>query len=308
MSGDPGNIRQAAAAVVNNPPNHAYQNVGLWMYGGSKSVFLQDANTIIMRTHELVDVLNHLKETLPEVTRITSYGRSKTAAKKTVDELKAIHEAGLTRLHVGLESGSDTILQKMDKGVTAEEQITGGKKVVEAGISLSEYVLLGLGGTQHWREHALETARVLSEINPDFIRIRTLNVSPGLVMFSDIEDGSFTLQSDDGMVEELRLLIENLDCESNFVSDHINNLLQGVKGKLPDDKQKLLDIIDRYKNLSPEAKTNFRVGRRARIYTYLNEMNDERKYNMVQQIVDRLSNGTGVVEEEITYRMRLGYL
>ena len=127
-------------------------------------------------------------------------------------------------------------------------------------------------------------------------------------MFSDIEDGSFELQSDDGMVEELKLLIENLNCESNFVSDHINNLLQGLKGKLPDDKQKLLGIIDRYKNLSPEQKTNFRVGRRARIYTYLNEMNDEQQYNMVQQIVDRLSNGNGVVDEAITYRMRLGYL
>jgi len=277
-AGNGGNIRQAAAAIVNNPPNHAFQNVALWMYGGGQNVFLQDANTIIMRTPELVEVLNFMRETLPDATRITSYGRSKTAAKKTLDELVAIHEAGLTRLHVGLESGSDTVLQKMDKGVTAAEQIT-----------------------------ALETARVLSEINPDFIRIRTLNVSPGLVMFSDIEDGSFTLQSDDGMVEELKLLIENLDCESNFVSDHINNLLQELKGKLPDDKQRLLDIIDRYKSLSPEEKTNFRVGRRARIYTYLNEMNDDRKYSMVQQIVDRLSNGTGVVAEETTYRMRLGY-
>lgn len=164
--------RAAILGTLRNPPSHGHYNVALWMHSGEHNVFLQDANSIIMRTPDLVEVLTFLKATLPTVNRITSYGRSHTAARKTLDELKQIHEAGLTRLHIGLESGSDTVLKVMDKGVTAAEHIDGGRKVVESGISLSEYVLLGLGGQGLWREHATETARALSAINPDFIRIR----------------------------------------------------------------------------------------------------------------------------------------
>jgi len=306
-SGYGGQLREAARMMLNRPPNQAYYNVALWLYGGGQNVFLQDANSLIMRTPELVEVLNFLKETFPQVTRITSYARSKTAAKKTLEELKQIHEAGLSRLHIGLESGSDTVLKVMDKGVTAAEHIAGGRNVVESGISLSEYVLLGLGGHGLWREHATETARVLSEINPGFIRIRTLSVNPALQMYADLQDGSFILENDEQMVEELRLLVENLDCESNFVSDHINNLLQTVEGKLPGDKEKMLSIIRQFQELPPEERLNFRIGRRARIYLEVDELNDDRKHRVVEQIMQKLKDGNHDGDQQAVDRLLEGY-
>jgi len=287
----PGQLRETARMILSRQPDQATYNVALWLYGGGQNVFLQDANSLIMRTHELTEVLRFLRETFPDVNRITSYGRAKTAARKTLEELIELHEAGLTRLHVGLESGSDTVLKLMDKGVTAAEQITGGRKVVESGISLSEYVLLGLGGRGLWQEHAIETARVLSAIDADFIRIRTLSVSPMLPMYADVTDGSWVQTTDEEMVAELRLLIEHLDCNSNFVSDHIGNLLQEVEGKLPDDKDRMLAVIDRFQSLPPGERTNFRIGRRARIYTYLDELNDARKHQVVEQIVQEINQG-----------------
>jgi radical SAM superfamily enzyme YgiQ (UPF0313 family) len=306
-SGYGGRLKDAARMVLNKAPDQSSYNVGLWLYGGGQNVFLQDANSLIMRTHELVEVLRFLKETFPEVNRITSYGRSKTAAKKTLEELVEIGEAGLSRLHIGLESGSDAVLKVMDKGVTAAEHITGGRKVVESGISLSEYVLLGLGGRGLWREHAIETARVLSEINASFIRIRTLSVHPALPMYADLEDGSFILENDEEMVEELRLLVENLDCDSNFVSDHINNLLQGVEGKLPHDKEKMLATIEQFQSLPPEERINFRIGRRARIYLHVDDLNDARKHQAVEQIIEKLSNGDHDGDQQTVERLLEGY-
>ncbi len=304
-SGMPDQLREIARTVLSRQPEQAVYSVALWLYGGGQNVFLQDANTLIMRTHELVEVLRFLKETFPNVNRITSYGRSKTAAKKTLEELTELHEAGLTRLHVGLESGSDTVLKLMDKGVTADEQITGGRKVVESGISLSEYVLLGLGGRGLWQEHAIETARVLSAIDANFIRIRTLSISPALPMYANVTDGSWVPTTDEEMVAELRLLIEHLDCNSNFVSDHIYNLLQDVEGKLPDDKEKMLSVIDRFLALPPEERQNFRIGRRARIYTGLDELNDLRKHEVVEQIISELNRDNGDLEDNYQLMSRL---
>jgi hypothetical protein len=305
--GDGTQMRPALLSVLRNPPSQTHQNVALWMYAGSQSAFLQDANSIIMRTPELVEVLKFLKETLPTINRITSYGRSHTVARKTPDELKAIHEAGLTRLHIGLESGSDAVLKMMEKGVTAQEQIDGGKKVVASGISLSEYVLLGLGGKSLWREHATETARVLSAINPDFIRIRTFTIYPGIPVCADVESRTFIRNTDEGMIEELKLMIENLDCHASIVSDHILDLLQEVEGKLPQDKDKMLSVINRFQSLSPAERIHFCVGRRAGIYGPIADMNDEHKYESVAQIVKRLSNGTGQIDDDTLHRIRLGY-
>lgn len=305
--GDGNNVRPAVLSVLRNPPSHSHYNVALWMYSGSQYVFLQDANTLIMRTPDLVEVLKFLRETLPTVNRVTSYGRSKTAAQKSLPDLRDIHAAGLTRLHIGLESGSDTVLKMMDKGVTAQEHITGGRKVVEAGISLSEYVLLGLGGRELWQEQAVETARVLSAIDPDYIRIRTLSVYPGLPMRADVDSGTFVIMNDEEMVAELKLMLENLECHSNLVSDHMGNLLEGVEGKLPEDKEYMLAVINQFQSLTPEGRTHFRVGRRAGIYASVNDLNDPQKFQLVEQIMERLSQGTGKVDEAVMHKLRQAY-
>ncbi len=307
-SGYGDNVEKMAAIVFNNPPNHAYGNVALWMHSGGKNVFLQDANTMIMRTDELVEVIKFLKETFPNIERITSYGRSKTAAKKSLEELKALHDAGLSRIHIGLESGYDKLLKFMDKGVTAAGHIEGGKKIVAAGISLSEYVLLGLGGKEMWREHALETARVLTEIDPDFIRVRTLVVKPDILIYDDVQNGKLIRETDEEIVEELKLLIENLECHSNFVSDHINNLLQEVEGRLPQDKEKMLAVINRFQSLPTEERTNFRVGRRLGYYTSLDELSDMHKHAAVEGVISRIIQNNGTVEEEKMYTLMEGFI
>jgi len=297
-----GSVEATAASILNNPLSETHFNVALWLYYGGTSAFLQDANTLIMPTDDLVEVIKFLKQTLPTITRITSYGRSKTAAKKKLEELKALHEAGLNRLHIGLESGYDPLLAYMDKGVTAADHIAGGKKIVESGISLSEYVLLGMGGKKMWREHATETARVLNEINADFIRVRTLTIKEGMPLYDEVKSGQFVRASDEEIVAEEKRLIEKLNCHSTFVSDHITNLLQEIEGKLPDDKEKMLAVIDRFQSLSTEERQNFRLGRRIGIYAALDDLNDAGKHGLVAQAVAKVAKD-GDVNEEIIYSL-----
>ncbi len=295
-------IKETAVAVLDNPPNASFHNVALWLCAEGQSAFLQDANSLIMRTNELVEVIKSLKETFPSIERVTSYARSNTAAKKKAEELIELHEAGLSRLHIGLESGYDPLLQYMDKGVTAAGHITGGRKVVESGISLCEYVLLGLGGKEMWREHAIQTARVLNEIDPDFIRVRTLTINSRVPLYDEIEKGEFIRAADEKILEEERLLIEHLECHSNYVSDHITNLLQEVEGKLPRDKEKMLASIDRFQSLPLEDRLSFRVGRRVGIYTTLDDLDDLSKRQVVEQVIHRFGQGSNEVDEKL-YRL-----
>ncbi len=306
-SGYGNSVKEIAGMVVNNPPNEALRNVALWQYAGGKSAFLQDANSLIMRTGELVEVIKFLKETFPNIKRVTSYGRSKTAAKKKLEELIELHEAGLSRLHIGLESGYDPLLQYMDKGVTAAEHIIGGRRVVESGISLCEYAILGLGGKGMWREHATQTAKVLNEIDPAFIRVRTLAINHRMPLYDEIENGNFTRATDEQILEEERLLIEHLDCHSNFVSDHTTNLLQEIEGKLPEDKEKMLACIDRFQSLPPEERANFRLGRRLGIYNRLSDLNDTRRREVVEQAIHKLGQDNKVDEKTI-YSLMEGFI
>jgi histone acetyltransferase (RNA polymerase elongator complex component) len=296
-------MEEVVAALLNNPISEASFNVALWLYHGGESAFLQDANTLVMKTPDLVEVIKFLKKTLPSITRVTSYGRSKTASKKKLEELVQLHEAGLSRLHIGLESGYDPLLKYMDKGVTAAEHIRGGKNIVKSGISLCEYVLLGLGGKKMWREHATETARVLNEINPDFIRVRTLTVKEGMPLYDEVRNGEFVRSTDEEIIEEEKLLIENLSCKSNFISDHITNLLQELEGKLPQDKEKMLATIARFQSLPAEEKQNFKLGRRLGIYDGLDDLDNSIKHDSVARAIQKLKQNGKPVDEELIYSL-----
>ncbi len=292
-----GRLEEVAGMVYSNLSDDSQRNVALWLYAGGKSAFLQDANTLIMRTNDLVEVIKFLKATLPTIDRITSYARSKTAAKKKVAELVALRDAGLSRLHMGLESGYDPLLKYMDKGVTAAEHVAGGRNVVASGISLSEYVILGLGGRNIWREHALETARVLNQITPDFIRVRTLAVNDRMPLRGEVENGSFVRETDEEIVEEESLLIEGLECESSFVSDHVTNLLPEIEGRLPQGKEAMLSVIRRFQDLSAEERVNFSVGRRIGAYERLDDLGDERRRSEVKGFVEKFGRD-GEVDED----------
>ena len=293
--------------VLQNPREYpdTFRSIVLWLYAGGKNVFLQDANSLVLKTDHVVEVLTYLRKEFPFVERITTYARSKTLSKKSVDELRSLHRAGLSRIHIGLETGYDPLLEVIQKGVTAEEHVIAGRRVKDSGISLSEYVVLGLGGKKMWREHAVETAKVLSQINPDFIRVRTLRVLKTMPLYEKIARGEFVLMSDEEVVLEEKLLIEKLNgISSRFVSDHILNLLEQAEGKLPEEKEKILAVIDQYLDLSEEEKQNFRLGRRAGIYRFLSDLQNPELHNEVEKAIKRIKDETpGGIEAVISELM-----
>ena len=289
--------------LILQDPKHdsdGFRSVALWLYNGGRNVFLQDGDNLTLRTRELVEILKYLKKAFSSVERVTTYARAKTVSKKPVEDLQDIRLAGLSRIHIGLETGYDPLLQYVKKGVTAREHIEAGRKVKESGISLSEYVILGLGGKGMWREHAVETAKVLNQINPDFIRVRTLKVLKTMLLFQKIGKGEFILMSDDEMIEEERLLIEHLEgITSTFVSDHIMNLLQEVEGKLPEEKEKLLNLIDRYLSLPKEEKDHFRLGRRVGVYQSVEDLSNPELGNQVERVLQQIESRRPVDIEEV---------
>jgi len=264
-----------------------FRSVAAWLYFGGESVFLQDANSIIMKTDDLAEILSFIMETFPFVKRITSYCRSHTAARKSLEELKTLRDAGLSRIHIGMESGYDPVLKFIRKGVTAAQHIEGGQRIVASGISLSEYIIPGLGGDQWSEEHAKETARVINQINPDYIRLRSLQVRRGTDLHRQMHDGEFTPIGDEDVVKEIRLFIEHLEgIESRLVSDHILNLLEELEGKLPEDKERLLAIIDRFFALPEDDRIIYRLGRRRGIYRRLDDLGDRRTYHTLKTILE----------------------
>ncbi len=219
--------QEVISSMVGSDPvlrtNECFILVLNWLYSGAKTAFLQDANSVIMPTEQLIEVLKYLKETFPSLSRITSYARSKTIVKKSLDELEKLNQAGLTRLHVGPETGDDELLKHVNKGVTSEEHIRAGQKAKKAGFELSEYVMIDLGGRDRFRQHAKNTARVLTAIDPDFIRLRPLIIGPELPLYEDYEKGDLKLSSPHERLEELKILVENLDVTSKLCFDHSLN-------------------------------------------------------------------------------------
>lgn len=301
-------VRQVAATLHNQPQySQCVRNVALWLWGGGESAFLQDSNSLIMRTPQLIQVVTYLKDTFPSLNRITSYSRSHTSARKSLEELKELKDAGLDRIHIGLETGYEPLLNYMQKGVTSEQHVKGGRKVKDAGISLCEYVMPGLGGKKMSQQHARETARVLNEINPDYIRLRSLHVSPSMPLWSKLQDGDFELQTEDDVVEEIGTFIDNLQVTSYLKSDHIVNLLAEVEGKMPEDKQECLNVVNKYLSLPEEERLNFRLGRRMGYYERLVDLADGHKHYKVGEVIKHIKvDGESV--EKVIFRLKDGFI
>lgn len=256
-----------------------------WFVDGMQSVFLQDSDSLIIGPESLEIILTHLRQEFPWIERITSYSRSSTILKVGEDGLTKLKTAGLDRIHVGLESGSNVVLRLIKKGATQDMHIRAGQLVKSLGFELSEYVMPGLGGKKYSELHAEETAQALNQIDADFIRLRPLAVISRAPLHEEVQSEKFQKCNDIEIVDELRLLIENLEGISSMIlSDHILNLFADLEGRLPQDKEKMLSILKSFTQLDHDQQLLYRLGRRLGCFQGLGDMADTLLLERVRKI------------------------
>jgi radical SAM superfamily enzyme YgiQ (UPF0313 family) len=228
-----------------------------------RSAFLQDADPLTTKPDDLIRILAGLRERFPKVERITTYARTQTLRRRPLEDLRRVREAGLDRVHVGLESGSDRVLELIKKGVTQEDHILAGARAKKVGFELSLYVMPGVGGKKLTDEHADATATTLARIEPDFTRLRTTAAIPGTPLHEMQEQGEWEPLNDTETVREIRRMVAGLEgVRTRLESDHISNLLMHLRGDLPDEHGTLLAHCDAYLGLPEEDRLLFILGRR----------------------------------------------
>ncbi len=209
-----------------------------------RRVFLEEGDALIYPQRHLVKVLEYLNEKLPYLERVGTYATPQSALIKSVDELRVLNQLGLKIAYLGVETGDEELLQKVRKGASYAQIVEAGRKLKQSGITLSVTVLLGLGGVDGSRAHALNTARILSDIDPDFAGALTVILVPGTPLHKDWEEGKFSLVSPFQSLEELKLIIENANfTHCFFTANHASNYLP-VKGWLPEQKAEVIRLID----------------------------------------------------------------
>ena len=207
-------------------------------------LFLMDGDALIIPQPRLVWILERIREHLPWVKRVGVYANAKSIRKKSLEDLRRLRENGLGILYYGVETGDDEIRAAIQKGSTAAVCIEMGRRIKEAGILLSATVLLGIGGRGQSLRHSRATGRLLSAMDPDYVGALTVMLIPGTPLYRDDESGAFELPDEAGLLRELREMIAHTDLSGGyFFSNHASNYLP-VKAKLPDGKQKALDLID----------------------------------------------------------------
>jgi radical SAM superfamily enzyme YgiQ (UPF0313 family) len=209
-----------------------------------RRVFLCDGDALIIPQNKLLHILQEIKRQLPWVTRVGAYANCKSLKMKTLDELETLKALGLGILYMGLETGDDITLKKINKGATSQEMIQMGRKAKAAGIKLSITVLLGIAGPSRSNIHARETGRVLTAIDPEFVGALTLMLIPGTPLYRDFKKGEFSLPEPDEMLKELKTMIGATELSKGlFHANHASNYLP-IKARLPKDKKKTLRLID----------------------------------------------------------------
>ena len=227
-------------------------DLALSHYGpGIRTIFLADGNTAALSTRRLVAIGEAARKRFPALERITVYGSAKFLVKKSEDDWRQVAEAGIRRVHSGLESGDPVTLDQIRKGVTPAQAVEAFNHVKRAGIELSVYLMVGVAGRERWRDHALGSAAVLNQAPPDFVRLRTYVPAPGTDWHARWSRGELTLPSAHQALEETRLLVESLNGPTTLLSDHISNFLD-VHGRLPEDQPLMLEAIDEALAWPPE--------------------------------------------------------
>jgi radical SAM superfamily enzyme YgiQ (UPF0313 family) len=215
------------------------------LYGEEiRRVFLLDGNALCMKTEDLIEILNLLYAVFPNLERVGVYACAADALRKSEEDLRELHKTGLKIAYLGVESGDDVILERVHKGVNAEQTIEGCKKIMNSEITLSVTIILGLGGRERWKENATETAKLLNHVDPPYVGALTLMVVPGTPLQREVQEGKFQILNSQEILQEMRLLVENLELTNCvFRSNHASNYLP-LGGTLPKDKKDLLEVID----------------------------------------------------------------
>lgn len=217
-------------------------------YREPERIFLADGNVLCLKTEKLIDLLNYLKDEFPTVKRMSSYSGPLDIIRKTDDELKLIHNAGLELLYMGVESGSDKVLALMEKGVNQQQMIEAGQKAVKAGFKFSCMIISGLGGTEYMEEHAIESAKVISAINPHYFSLLRLVVEEKSELYDDISKGKLHLLTPLQVLDENIMMLENMDLrDCIFRANHVSNYVNQA-GTLNKDRDALVQRLKKFRN------------------------------------------------------------
>lgn len=234
-------LYKASGLCFPNIPEIVYEIARYW---DGKRIFLQDGDALIYPFPKLREILEYLNARFPNLERVACYATCQDILRRSLDELKALRELKLGIFYTGLESGSNKVLTKVGKGVTTNEMIEAARKAKEAGIVMSITVILGLAGVDESVEHALDTATVLSEIDPEYCGALTLTLIPGTPLYQEWEEGSFHPISPFQSLEELEIIVRNSNFTNCFFSSmHASNYLS-VRGKLPQEKERMITELE----------------------------------------------------------------
>jgi radical SAM superfamily enzyme YgiQ (UPF0313 family) len=212
-------------------------------YKGVEKVFLCDGDALIIPQPRLEEIIGLINENLPNIERISTYANAKSILRKSVDDLKKLRGMGLKMIYLGVETGNSQLLEKIHKGVTYEQMVEAGRRVKEAGMMLSVTILLGVGGIEKSVEHALDTAKILTDIDPDYAGALTLMLIPDTPLYDEYITGKFVMPDTFGYIKELYLIIANANFTNcYFTSNHASNYLP-IRAFLPRQKEKILKMI-----------------------------------------------------------------
>lgn len=218
-------------------------NIARRQYRYIERIFLADGDALIRKTEDLAVILKHIRKIIPECRRVTSYGSPKSILTKSPEDLALLHSLGLEMIYLGLESGNEQVLKHINKGVTVEDIVRAGQMVKDAGMKLSVTAISGLGGTEMWKEHAIDTAKAFSRMKPDYIGLLTLMFEGDVPLRRECEEGKFHLLTAPQVAKETLLMLEHIDSEGSvFRSNHASNYLT-LKGTLNRDREAMCEQI-----------------------------------------------------------------
>ena len=218
-----------------------------------RRVFIADGNALVLSTAKLMEIMDYLHEKAPDLERITVYANIGDILRKSVEDLTRLRENGLSMVYIGFESGDDVVLERIEKGANFAETVEASKKLKASGIMNSVMVLLGIGGKDRSREHALATGKLLTECDPEYVGALSLQLRPGAPIYEQWQEGRFELPDKFQMIEELEMIVENTELSDGyFYSNHISNYLP-VRAKFPEEKNRVLEEIKEVLKTRDEA-------------------------------------------------------